>query len=52
MEIIKLSLSEGTPIHCPTLASGKELELDEEERGPVSLCGDPGQESEVYCWDY
>lgn len=34
------------------MAFGKELELDEEENGHVSLYGDPGQESEVYCWDY
>lgn len=52
MKIIKWSLNEGTSIRCPTLASGKELELDEEEKGPVSFYGDPEQESEVYCWDY
>lgn len=48
MKIIKWSLNEGTSIRCPTMAFGK----DEEEKGCVLLYGDPGQESEVYCWDY
>ena len=52
MKIIKWSLTEGISIRCPAMASGKELELDEEEKGHVSLYGDPGQESEIYCWDY